>query len=226
MKADPSSIDQIRTVARRYDHEFSGQVFELPPEIEEMPIFREWAAGQLTSRISTPFWESAKPKRGQRCLDIGCGISFLIYPWRDWEALFHGQDVSAIAQKALLSRGPQLNSKLFKGVQLAPAHRLEYDENFFDLVISTGVSCYYSPDYWETVMAQVKRVLKPEGVFVFDVIDPDQALAESWAILETYLGAEVQLEPLAAWPQVIKASGARIVSQKEYDPFHLYKVKW
>ncbi|HEY9761362.1 MAG TPA: class I SAM-dependent methyltransferase [Trichocoleus sp.] len=226
MKADASSLDQIRAVARRYDHEFSGQAFELPAEVEEMPIFREWAAGQLTSRIAAPFWELARPKRGQRCLDIGCGVSFLIYPWRDWEALFYGQEVSAIAQKALTTRGPQLNSKLFKGCKLAPAHQLEYDESFFDIVIATGVSCYYSPDYWETVMAQVKRVLKPEGVFVFDVIDPDQVLAESWAILETYLGSEVQLEPLATWPNVIKASGARIVSQKEYDPFHLYKVKW
>jgi SAM-dependent methyltransferase len=218
--------EQIQTVARRYDRELSGAAFDLPPEVEEMPIFREWAAGQLTSRMASPFWELAKPRRGQRCLDIGCGVSFLIYPWRDWEALFYGQEVSAIAQKALLSRGPQLNSKLFKGCQLNPAHKLEYEDNFFDLVIATGVSCYYSPAYWETVMAQVKRVLKPEGVFVFDVIDPEQSLAENWAILETYLGAEVQLEPLAVWPKLIKGSGARIVSQKEGDPFHLYKVKW
>ncbi|MBD2259065.1 class I SAM-dependent methyltransferase [Pseudanabaena sp. FACHB-2040] len=191
-----------------------------------MPIFREWTSGQLTSRIAAPFWELARPRRGQRCLDIGCGVSFLIYPWREWEALFYGQEISEIAQKALISRGPQLNSKLFKSCQLAPAHQLEYEANFFDLVVATGVSCYYAPDYWETVMAQVKRVLKPEGVFVFDVIDPDQPSAENWAILETYLGAEVQLEPLETWPRLIKSSGARIVSQKDYDPFHLYKVKW
>lgn len=191
-----------------------------------MPIFREWASGHLNSRLASPFWEVAKPRRGQRCLDVGCGVSFLIYPWRDWEALFYGQDVSTVAQKALVSRGPQLNSKLFKGCQVAPAHKLEYDEGFFDLVIATGVSCYYGPEYWETVMAQVKRVLKPEGVFVFDAIDPEQPTAENWAILETYLGAEVQLEPLSTWPKLIKASGARLLSQKDHDPFHLYRVKW
>ncbi|HEY9736893.1 MAG TPA: class I SAM-dependent methyltransferase, partial [Trichocoleus sp.] len=206
--------------------EFLGTAFELPPEVEEMPIFREWASGHLNSRLASPFWEVAKPRRGQRCLDVGCGVSFLIYPWRDWEALFYGQDVSAVAQKALVSRGPQLNSKLFKGCQVGPAHKLEYDEGFFDLVIATGVSCYYAPDYWETVIAQVKRVLKPEGVFVFDVIDPEQPTAENWAILETYLGAEVQLEPLETWPKLIKASGARLLSQKDHDPFHLYRVKW
>lgn len=227
MKTDPAATaDQIQAVARRYDREFSGQTFDLPAEVEEMPIFREWAAGQLTARISSPFWELAQPRKGQRCLDIGCGVSFLIYPWREWEALFYGHEVSAIAQQALNSRGPQLNSKLFKGCRLAPAHQLEYEEKSFDLVISTGVSCYYPPEYWETVLAQVKRVLKPDGLFVFDVIDPEQPLAENWAILETYLGAEVNLEPLATWPALIKASGARIVSQKEHDPFHLYKIKW
>lgn len=218
--------EQIQAVARRYDREFSGTVVDLPAEIEEMPIFREWASGQLASRLASPFWSLSKPKKGQRYLDIGCGVGFLIYPWRDWEASFYGQEISAIAQKALIMRGPQLNSKLFKGCQLAPAHQLDYDADFFDGVVSTGVSCYYAPTYWETVLAQVKRVLKPDGTFVFDVINPDTPLAENWAILETYLGAEVQLEPLSVWPQLIKSSGGRIVSQKEHEPFHLYKVKW
>lgn len=227
LKLDASPwADQIRAVAGRYSREFAGEPFDLPDEVEEMPIFREWATGGLTQRISSPFWELAKPKRGQRCLDLGCGVSFLIYPWRDWEALFYGQDVSTVAEKALMTRAPQLNSKLFKGCRLAPAHQLEYDENQFDLAISTGVSCYYGPDYWEAVLTQVKRVLQPEGVFVFDVVNPEHPLAENWAILETYLGAEVMLEPLATWPKLIKQVGARVVSQKDHELFHLYKVKW
>jgi SAM-dependent methyltransferase len=218
--------DRLRYVAQRYDQEFSGQSFEVPAELEEMPIFREWASGALASKLASPFWEAAKPKRRQICLDIGCGISFLVYPWREWEAWFYGHDISPVAQQALLSRGPQLNSKLFKGCQLAPAHILDYEENFFDLVISTGVSCYYPPDYWDLVLSQVKRVLKPTGVFVFDALDASLPLAENWAILETYLGAEVSLEPLEVWPRVIKANGARIVSHRDHEPFRLYKVKW
>lgn len=191
-----------------------------------MPIFRDWASGSLGPRIASSFWEAAKPKRRQKCLDLGCGVSFLLYPWRDWDAAFYGQDVSEVAQKALNSRGPQLNSKLFKGCRLAPAHKLEYDENFFDLVVSTGVSCYYPPDYWESVMAQVRRVLKPEGLFLFDVINPELPLAENWAILETYLGAEVELEPVKTWESLVKAAGARIVSHRENELFRLLKVKW
>jgi SAM-dependent methyltransferase len=225
--ADPSPWGgQLQAVAQRYNQEFSGQPFDLPQEVEEMPIFQDWVAGTLTPRISTPFWESLKPRKRDHCLDIGCGISFLIYPWRDWDALFHGHEISTVACQALTARGPQLNSKLFKGVKQAPAHRLEYEANFFDLVIATGVSCYYPTDYWATVLEQVKKVLKPGGHFLFDALNPEAAIAESWAILETYLGAEVFLDSLDQWPTLVKASGGRVVSHRDYELFRLFKVKW
>jgi SAM-dependent methyltransferase len=217
---------QISSVAHRYDQEFAGTPFDLPTEVEAMPVFKEWVGGSLTPRIATPFWEAVKPRKREHCLDIGCGISFLVYPWRDWDALFHGHEISPVACKALTSRGPQLNSKLFKGVKQAPAHKLEYAPNSFDMVIATGVSCYYPADYWETVLQQVKKVLKPGGWFLFDAINPDAPLAESWAILETYLGAEVYLDTLDQWPKLVKAGGARVVSHKDYELFRLFKVKW
>jgi len=227
--ADPSPWGAaLQAVAQRYNQEFSGQPFDLPQEIEEMPLFKDWVAGRLTPRISTPFWESIKPHKKDHCLDLGCGISFLVYPWRDWDALFHGQDISEFACKAVTARGPQLNSKLFKGMKQAPAHRLHdhYEPHFFDLVIATGVSCYYPADYWETVLQQVKKVLKPGGHFLFDALNPEAPLAESWAILETYLGAEVQLDALDQWPALVKSVGGRVVSHRDYELFRLFKVKW
>lgn len=230
MKAQPAGQpawpEPIRAVAHRYDKEFSGQPFDLPSEVEDMPVFKDWISGSLSARIATPFWEAVKPKKRDRCLDIGCGISFLIYPWREWDALFYGQEISQVACQALTSRGPQLNSKLFKGVHHAPAHRLDYAPHSFDMVISTGVSCYYPSDYWESVLTQVKQVLKPGGWFLFDAINPEAPLAESWAILETYLGAEVHLDDPAQWPALVKATGGRVVSHKDFELFRLFKTKW
>ncbi|NET37747.1 MAG: class I SAM-dependent methyltransferase [Cyanothece sp. SIO1E1] len=217
---------QIATVAKRFNQEYRNESFDLPAEVETMPIFHEWAAGLLATKIASPFWEIAKPRKHQRCLDIGCGVSFLIYPWRDWDALFYGQDTSIVAQENLNARGPQLNSKLFKGVRLAAAHRLEYEPNQFDFVVATGFSCYYNLDYWAVVMAQVKQVLKPEGTFVFDVINPELPLAENWAILEMYLGAEVFLESADDWKKTIKAAGAKILNQQQGELFQLYKVRF
>lgn len=217
---------QLEAVALRFNKEYRREPFELPTEVQEMPIYQEWQAGLLTSRIASPFWELAKPKKHQRCLDLGCGISFLIYPWSEWEAYFYGQDISIVARDFLNSRGSQLNSKLFKAVQLAPANELNYEPAQFDLVFATGFSCYYPLAYWQEVMAAVKRVLKPDGSFVFDVLDADAELAENWAILETYLGAEVFLESLTNWKKLIQTAGARIVKQQPGELFQLYKVQF
>lgn len=224
--AGESAQKAIAQVAKRFDKQYKGEGFDLPPEVEAMPIFREWTAGTLSARVNSSFWDIAKPQKNQRCLDIGCGVSFLIYPWREWEAYFYGQEISAVARDALNSRGPQLNSKLFKGVELAPAHQLQYAASQFDLAIATGWSCYYPLDYWNIILAEVKRVLKPGGQFVFDILDPEKPLVEDWAILETYLGTEVFLEPITDWETAIKAANAKIVSRRTGELFELYKVQF
>lgn len=162
---------RIALVADRFNQEYRGEMIDLPDEVKAMPIYQERRSGILQAKQASPFWQLAKPQKNQRCLDIGCGVSFLIYPWRDWDAMFYGQEISTAAQEILNARGPQLNSKLFKGVKLGPAHLLDYEPNQFDLAIATGVSCYYPLDYWAEVMAAVRRVLKPSGFFVFDVLD-------------------------------------------------------
>ncbi|NCJ06496.1 methyltransferase domain-containing protein [Synechococcales cyanobacterium C] len=216
----------LGAVAHRFNREYERQPFDLPTEVEAMPIFREWASGELQAKIASPFWQMVQPRKHQHWLDLGCGISLLIYPWRDWDAFFHGQEISRIAQEALNQRGPQLNSKIFKGVKLAPAHRLEYDPQTFDHVVATGVSCYYPVDYWQTVLAQVRRVLKPGGTFIFDVINLDAPLAENWAILETYLGAEVFLEPLETWQASFKQAGVTRIQSQTSPLFQMYQVNW
>ena len=226
--ADQSDVwqAQLLAVASRFNQQYRKEAFDLPPEVEAMPIFRDWTSGALEAKIASPFWESVMPGKGQRCLDIGCGVSFLIYPWGDWGAFFYGREISVVARDGLNARGPQLNSKLFKGVELGAAHELNYQENWFDLAIATGFSCYYPLNYWEVVLAQVERVLKPTGQFVFDVLDPETPLAENWAILETYLGSEVFLESIEDWEKMLKSAGAKIIKRQPGELFTLYKVRF
>jgi SAM-dependent methyltransferase len=214
----------IGAIASRFDQEYRGEPFDFPAEVLEMPIYQERKAGLLQAKLTSPFWQLAKPAKNQRCLDIGCGVSFLIYPWRDWDAVFYGAEVSAVAKDVLNARGPQLNSKLFKGVKLSPAHQLSYEANQFDLAIATGVSCYYPLSYWELVLAEAKRVLKPGGAFVFDIVDSELSTAENWAILETYLGSEIFLEPLTGWKTTIQKAGGKIAKTQSGEIFQLYKV--
>ncbi|MBW4614509.1 MAG: class I SAM-dependent methyltransferase [Desmonostoc vinosum HA7617-LM4] len=217
---------RVAQVAYRFNRQYQGQSFELPAEVQAMPIYREWASGILTGKIVSPFWEVAQPQKNQHCLDIGCGVSFLIYPWRDWQAFFYGQEISNVARDTLNSRGSQLNSKLFKGVELGSAHELNYSLDQFDLAIATGFSCYFPLEYWSVVLMEVQRVLKPGGQFVFDILNPEQPLAEDWAVLETYLGAEVFLEPLVEWEKTIKAAGGKVITRQSGELFELYKVRF
>ncbi|WP_309731065.1 class I SAM-dependent methyltransferase [Chamaesiphon sp. OTE_75_metabat_556] len=222
----PDWSSEIDRVKQRFDREFKQEAFDLPAEVEAMPIFREWIGHNLAAKITSPFWELAGFQKNHRCLDIGCGVSFLIYNWREWETYFYGQEVSTVARAALNSRGSQLNSKLFKGVQAGAAHQLQYENDTFDRAIATGFSCYYPPEYWKLVLQEVKRVLKPNGVFIFDAIDPDTELAENWAILETYLGAEVFLSPLTEFTELVKEVGGRVTSTKSGELFQMYRVSF
>jgi SAM-dependent methyltransferase len=199
----------IAAVAVRFNRDYSGQKPDVPNEVKAMPIYQEYAAGLLQSKLASNFW-----------------VSFLIYPWREWEAYFYGQEVSTTARDILTARGPQLNSKLFKGVVLGAAHELEYDAGQFDLAIATGVSCYYPLAYWSEVLNAVKKVLKPGGFFVFDALDDTNPTAENWAILETYLGTEVFLEPAANWQKTIQAAGGKVVNTLPGELFTLYKLKF
>jgi SAM-dependent methyltransferase len=218
-----SHIDRVRL---RFDREFRQESFDLPPEVEAMTIFRQWVSRDLALETTSPFWELSKFSKNHRCLDIGCGVSFLIYDWRDWQTYFYGQEISTVAQAALNSRGSQLNSKLFKGVQAGAAHQLKYEDDQFDRVIATGFSCYYPPEYWELVLKEVQRVLKPDGLLVFDAIDPSTDMAENWSILEMYLGAEVFLPPLSLWTELVKSVGGKITATKPGKLFNLYQVRF
>jgi SAM-dependent methyltransferase len=215
---------KIQPVLDRFNREYRREAFDLPDEVQTMPIFQEWIAGGLATKLSAPFWELVQPQKKQRCLDVGCGVSFLIYPWRDWDAFFYGQEISSFARDTLNSRAPQLNSKLFKGVTLGAAHQLQYEADQFDLVLATGFSGYYSLDYWQLVLAEAKRVLKPNGILVFDVINPAVEWVENWAILETYLGAEVMLHDLGDWQECVKTAGGKVVKQLDREILQLWKV--
>ena len=217
---------QLENTTKRFEREYRQEKFDLPQEVEEIAIFEEWRKGSLQNRISSKFWELKTPKKKESWLDIGCGLSFLIYPWCEWNAFFSGQEVSTTARDILMSRAPQLNSKLFRGVKLGAGHLLDYEDNQFDGAIATGWSCYYSLDYWRRVMTEVQRVLKPGGCFIFDVIDPESAIAEDWAILETYLGAEVLLTPLDEWRSLVQQVGGKIVKTASGELFQIWQVSF
>jgi ubiquinone/menaquinone biosynthesis C-methylase UbiE len=102
-----------------------------------------------------------------RVLDIGCGpgemvLDLMRNEWRVW-----GIDIAAnmieIA-KEKVAKAPQKNE-----VHLATGdiEKLDFENQFFDLIICSGVVEYLPGD--EKWMAEMSRILKPGGVLIINV---------------------------------------------------------
>jgi SAM-dependent methyltransferase len=111
-------------------------------------------------------------------------------------------------------------------VELGSADRIRAEAQQFDGVVATGWSGYYPFDYWQQVLAEVKRVLKPGGVLLVDVVNPDADLTENWAILETYLGAEVLLPKVEEWKALFKEAGCKVGRSSQGELFELFQVRF
>jgi len=49
-------------MAYRFNWLYWGDVFSLPPEVEEMPIFQDWTSRAQAAKVTSTFWEVVKPK--------------------------------------------------------------------------------------------------------------------------------------------------------------------
>jgi SAM-dependent methyltransferase len=111
-------------------------------------------------------------------------------------------------------------------VELGAAHQRIYDPQQFDGVIATGWSCYFPLEYWQIVLDEIKRILKPGGVLLVDILNLESPLAEDWAILETYLGTEVLLTSLEEWKPLIRKMGGTLAQTSEGELFQLLKIRF
>ena len=219
----------IAPIAKRFNREVGIQLgdpaWEMPEDLRELPFWQESQQNAFQEALSVPFHQLRVPKKRERCLDLGCGVSFLIYPWVDWEAFFHGHELSSRAVKFIKARAPQLNSKLFKSMQQGMAHQLNpYDRDQFDLAIATGFFFYYPPEYFSMVWHQLRRVLKPKASLIVEFVNPESAWVDEWGLIELHKGTEPILTPLQTWEKLIKQLGGKIRKQEAGELFVTYAI--
>jgi ubiquinone/menaquinone biosynthesis C-methylase UbiE len=220
--------EQLSPLIQRFNREAQaagkGMVWDFPEEVTSSTFYRELTTGTLEKRLGVPFWELVKPKKNDRCLDVACGGDFFFYPWTEWQANFWGQDLSPVLAKVINSRAPQLNSKLFKGVRVAGAHRLDYEENFFDLVLALGLSFYMPLDYSAQVLIEIRRVVKPGAPVLFEVVEPNSPWLDAWGLMEMAKGTEVYFTELEDWETTFKQVGSQIQTSKAGELFRTYHL--
>ena len=112
---------------------------------------------------------------GNRLLDIGCGTGFIINLAKDLFDEIHGVDITqAMLNKIDTSAG---NITLHNTV----AEKLPFEDGYFDVV--TAYSFIHHLEDSRPVLAEVKRVLKPEGIFYVD-LEPNKLFWEKMVDLE------------------------------------------
>jgi ubiquinone/menaquinone biosynthesis C-methylase UbiE len=119
----------------------------------------------------------SKDRKNTRILEIGCGQGANIW-YLSREAFdSYGIDGSRIsvekAENRLAAEGLKSN------LSVGDISSLTYEDNFFDAVID--IECLYCNSWYnsEKILAEIKRVLKKEGLFYSKTISDDFYLGEN-----------------------------------------------
>ncbi len=102
--------------------------------------------------------------KNKKLLDIGCGTGIYAKTLTEKGAKVRGIDISEEMIKIARQESPNIEFKL------GSMDKLPYRNNEFDIVLA-ALSLGYLED-WGEVLKEIKRVLKPKGLFVFSTDNP------------------------------------------------------
>jgi len=199
-------------------------VEEVKKRIEEIKRYRRKFYDNRASIYDKSWWESeeskeemdgfkklVKVKSGELVLDIATGTGiFLIEMARDG-AICYGIDASLKMLERLRKKVKQhgLESSV-KEIHVCEADKLPYSDNFFDWVTCIGMLEYYPIEYAESVLSEIRRVLKSGKRCFIDIPDPKNNEAQRRDYIYRYdlktfeaminkMGFEILAKNTAGW---------------------------
>lgn len=121
-----------------------------------------------------------------KILDVGCGVGHGTVPMaaRFPDAEFHAIDVAAPMLRYAFARAESMGQGIHFSQQNAEA--LRFDDDTFDLVVTTAVMHELSTSGIKNIMAEIHRVLKPGGLMVhleqpqYEGMEPYEQFMRDW----------------------------------------------
>ena len=155
-QASIQRTDEVRLVARKFDKDFfDGD--------------RKYGYGGYN--YNPRFWTSVvkdfsdyyKLKDGSKILDIGCGKGFMIYDFlkHNNKYIVKGIDISDYAVKNSM---PEVKDN----VEVGNAKELQFEDNFFDLVISINTIHNLEKEECAMSLREIERVSKKDKFIIVD----------------------------------------------------------
>lgn len=114
---------------------------------------------------------------GERLLDVGCGMGFIIDIAKDYFKVIRGVDVTPAMIEKVDVRGAGCDIK----VQIAGAENLPFEDGSFDVCVAHAL-LHHLHDV-RPVMKEIHRVLRSGGVFYSD-LDPNNYFWEAMKALQ------------------------------------------
>lgn len=169
-------------------------------KIEEIKRYRKEWYDNRASAYDKLWWESegsqeeimgfkklVKIKGGEVVLDIATGTGIFLIEMAKDGAVCYGIDASPKMleqlKRKIKEQGLEGN---VKEIRVGEADKLPYPDNFFDWVTCIGMLEYYPIEYAETVLNEIRRVLKLRKKCFIDIVDPANKEVQSRDYLYKY----------------------------------------
>lgn len=143
---------------------------------------------------------------GEKLLDVGCGMGFIIDIAKEFFTIIRGVDVTPAMLERVNLEGQAIDIR----VELAPVEHLPYEDNYFD--VCTAHALLHHLHDPAPALREIYKVLKPGGVFYSD-LDPNGYFWE----------ALMSLDPARITNQVVlrEIHGVKDKDKDIAEEFHL-----
>ena len=177
---------QLIKVRKSYERLFSQDSEKIPPQIAALPGYDLIMENLLYITVGAPEVRTyLNPTSGMNFIDLGCSGDLAQYQLEEWPSLYYGIDISPLYINVMKLYARQKKIKI-GGLFVGELINLPFKDSFFEIAACIGVTQYLSPEYLETTIKEIARVLKKRARLVIDIPNKNHEFLQTMLKVEEY----------------------------------------